>query len=210
MSRNRRASPARLKPFVYGAALNAASGRNAPTSTSVADSLPDGKIWRPTDMSAASGERLTLREGLVRSKNTITVQVMRDVGVPNIVRLAQAMGVDRSTLDPVPSIALGTSPVTLLEMVSGYSTIANSGQYRKPLAIKRIVDRSGKVLAEFDSGKPGDSRQAMSQRAAVELIADARRRTQGTGHAIKTRFGITADVGGKPHHAAQYDGWFSS
>ena len=200
-----------FKPFVYGAALERGFGPDKTYVDEVVDiPLPDGKVWRPTDMSAASGESLTLRQGLVRSKNTITVQVMRDVGVPSVVRFAQAMGVDRSTLDPVPSLALGTSPVTLLEMVSGYSTIANSGQYRKPLAIKRIVDRNGKVLAEFDSGKPGDSRQAMSQQAAVELIDIMRGVvTQGTGQAIKTRFGITADVGGKTGTTQRNtDGWF--
>jgi penicillin-binding protein 1A len=200
-----------FKPFVYGAALERGFGPDKTYVDEVVDiPLPDGKVWRPTDMSAASGESLTLRQGLVRSKNTITVQVMRDVGVPSVVRFAQAMGVDRSTLDPVPSLALGTSPVTLLEMVSGYSTIANSGQYRKPLCIKRIVDRNGKVLAEFDSGKPGDSRQAMSQQAAVELIDIMRGVvTQGTGQAIKTRFGISADVGGKTGTTQRNtDGWF--
>jgi penicillin-binding protein 1A len=200
-----------FKPFVYAAALERGIGpEHAYVDEVVAIPLSDGKVWRPTDMSTASGERLTLRDGLVRSKNTITVQVMQDVGVPGIVRLAKAMGVDRSTLDPVPSIALGTSPVTLLEMVSGYATIANSGQYRKPLAIRRILDRNGKVLAEFDGGKSGDRRQAMSERSAVELIDMMRGVvSQGTGQAIKTRFGITADVGGKTGTTQRNtDGWF--
>ena len=200
-----------FKPFVYAAALERGIGpEHAYVDEVVAIPLPDGKIWRPTDMSTASGERLTLRDGLVRSKNTITVQVMQDVGVPGIVRLAKAMGVDRSTLDPVPSLALGTSPVTLLEMVSGYATIANSGQYRKPLAIKRILDRNGKVLADFDGGKSGDRRQAMSEKSAVELIDMMRGVvSQGTGQAIRTRFGIVADVGGKTGTTQRNtDGWF--
>jgi penicillin-binding protein 1A len=200
-----------FKPFVYGAALERGiAPEHAYVDEVVAIPLPDGKLWRPTDMSAASGERLTLREGLIRSKNTITVQVMRDVGVAGIVQLAQMMGVDRSTLDPVPSLALGTSPVTLLEMVSGYATIANSGEYRKPLAIKRILDRNGKVLAEFGINKAADSRRAMSERSAVELIDIMRGVvTQGTGQAIKTRFGITADVGGKTGTTQRNtDGWF--
>src|SRR5207247_1649796 len=102
-----------------------------------------GKVWRPTDVAAPSGRTMTLREGLVYSKNSITAQVMQDVGVGRIVALAQAMGVDQSKLDPVPSLALGTSPVTLLEMVSGYATIAQLGEHRKPLFIKRISDRQG-------------------------------------------------------------------
>jgi penicillin-binding protein 1A len=197
-----------FKPFVYGAALE----HGIPPSHTYTDEvvefrLADGKAWRPTDMSRASGESMTLREGLIKSKNTITVQVMRDVGVPGVVRLAQAMGVDRSKLDPVPSLALGTSPVTLLEMVSSYSTIAAAGEYRKPIMVKRIVDRHGKVLADFGAT---DSRRAMSERSALELIDIMRGViTQGTGTAIKNRFGIAADLGGKTGTTQRNsDGWF--
>jgi penicillin-binding protein 1A len=196
-----------FKPFVYGAALeHGINSGHTYVDEPVEFHLSDGKTWRPTDMGGASGQPMTLREGLVRSKNTITVQVMRDVGVPGVVRLAQAMGVDRSKLDPVPSLALGTSPVTLLEMVSGYSTIAGAGQYRKPITVKRIVDRHGKVLAEFGT----DGRRAMSERSAVELIDMMRGViTQGTGQAIKTRFGIVADLGGKTGTTQRNsDGWF--
>src|SRR5688572_29273505 len=197
-----------FKPFVYGAALE----YGIPPSKSYVDQvvdiqLVDGKVWRPSDMSRASGESMTLREGLIKSKNTITAQVMRDVGVPGVVRLAQAMGVDRSKLDPVPSLALGTSPVTLLEMVNGYSTIATTGVYRKPIMVKRIVDRNGKVLADFGSAT---SRRAMSERSALELIDIMRGViTQGTGTAIKRRFGIEADLAGKTGTTQRNsDGWF--
>jgi penicillin-binding protein 1A len=61
---------------------------------------------------------MSLRDGLVYSKNTITAQVAQEVGVRAHRRAGRAMGVDQSTLDPVPSLALGTSPVTLLEMVT--------------------------------------------------------------------------------------------
>ena len=197
-----------FKPFVYGAALERGiSPDRMFVDEPVAITLPDGKTWSPTDMSGASGESMTLRQGLVRSKNTITAQVMQEVGIPGVVGLARAMGVDRSKLDPVPSLALGTSPVTLLEMVSAYSTIAGVGQYRKPYFITRIVDRTGKVLAEFgaDAG-----RRAMSERSAVELLDIMRGVvTQGTGQAIKTRFGITGDLGGKTGTTQRNtDGWF--
>jgi penicillin-binding protein 1A len=197
-----------FKPFVYGAALERGIGPDRTfVDQPVAIALADGKVWAPTDMSGASGETMTLRDGLVRSKNTITVQVMREVGIPSIVGLARAMGIDRSKLDPVPSLALGTSPVTLLEMVSAYSTIAGSGQYHKPIFVTRIVDRKGKVLARFaaDAG-----RRAMSERSAVELLDIMRGVvTQGTGRAVKTRFGIVADMGGKTGTTQKNtDGWF--
>jgi penicillin-binding protein 1A len=149
---------------------------------------------------------MTLRDGLVYSKNTVTAQVAQDVGVSRIVALAQAMGVDQSRLDPVPSLALGTSPVTLLEMATGYATIAQQGQYRKPLSIRSILDRHGKVLAEFR----GETRRAMSSDSARDLIDMMRGVVnRGTGTLVKSRFGITSDVAGKTGTTQDNtDGWF--
>ncbi len=196
-----------FKPFVYGAALE--QGRTPNTvyyDKPVEIKLSDGKVWRPTDMEGASGAAMTLRQGLVYSKNTITAQVMQDVGLPGIVALARAAGVDKSRLDPVPSLALGTSPVTLLEMVSAYTTIAESGEHRKPIVVKRILDYSGKVIAEFDNGPT----RAMSEASAVTLLDIMRDVvSQGTGQAIRGRFGIVADVAGKTGTTQNNtDGWF--
>ena len=196
-----------FKPIVYGAALEQGwRPDRAYLDNPVEIRSPDGSIWRPTDMSGTSGKLMSMREGLIYSKNSITAQVMQDAGLPNIINLAQDVGIKQSRLDPVPSLALGTSPVTLLEMVSAYSTIAQIGQYREPLLVKRITDRHGKVLAEFG----GKSHRAMSEGTAVELI-DMMRGVirQGTGQEVKTRFGIVADIAGKTGTTQNNtDGWF--
>ncbi|HEX3139834.1 MAG TPA: penicillin-binding transpeptidase domain-containing protein, partial [Rhizobacter sp.] len=108
--------------------------------------------------------------------------------------------------DPVPSLALGTSAVTLLEMVNAYATIAQEGQYHQPLFVKRIRDRHGRLLAEF--GAP--TRRAMSAETALELIDMMRGVvSQGTGTLVKTRFGIAADIAGKTGTTQNNaDGWF--
>ncbi len=196
-----------FKPFVYGAALE--RGINPGRSYHggpVEILLTDGSMWRPTDMDVADGP-MTLREGLIYSKNTITAQVMQDVGVPGVVDLAQAMGVRQSKLDPVVSIGLGTSPVTLLEMVSSYATIATAGEYRAPIAVKSITDRSGKVIADFGT-EPGQ--RVMSTQSSLELIDMLRGVVnQGTGQKIKQQFGIVADVAGKTGTSQNNtDGWF--
>ncbi|HEY2925893.1 penicillin-binding protein 1A [Piscinibacter sp.] len=196
-----------FKPFVYGAALEAGlSPDRSYVDAPVEIPLGDGKVWRPSDMTAPSGETLTLRDGLVYSKNTITAQVMRDIGVARIVAFARAMGVDQSKLDPVPSLALGTSPVTLLEMVNGYASIARLGQVHKPLLVKRISDRRGRTLAEFAA----ETRLAMSADSAVELIDMMRGVvSRGTGTQVKTRFGLLADIAGKTGTTQNNtDGWF--
>jgi len=196
-----------FKPFVYGAALESGlRPDHGYIDEAVEIRSPDGSVWRPTDMAGASGAMLSLREGLVYSKNSITAQVMQDVGVSRVVSLAKAAGVDQSRLDPVPSLALGTSPVTLLEMVNAYATIAQEGQHHQPVFVKRIRDRHGKVIAEF--GSPGQ--RAMSADSAVELIDMMRGVvSQGTGTMVKTRFGIVADIAGKTGTTQNNtDGWF--
>jgi penicillin-binding protein 1A len=123
-----------------------------------------------------------------------------------IAALARAMGVDQSRLDAVPSLALGTSPVTLFEMAAGYATIARGGRYQRPVTIRRIVDRRGEVLAEFGT----ETRQAMSADAAADLIDMMRGVvSRGTGTLVKSRFGLAGDVAGKTGTTQNNtDGWF--
>jgi penicillin-binding protein 1A len=197
-----------FKPIVYAAALEKGITPDHPYLDAVTSiRFADGTTWRPTDNSGTSGRRLTLRDGLVYSKNTITAQVVQDVGVAPVVKLAQGLGVRQSKLAQVPSIALGTSPVTLLEMVSAYSSIATQGEYRRPVFVRRILDRNGNVVADFGSQQP---ERVLSQATAVTLI-DMMRGVinRGTGTAIRSRFGITADVAGKTGTTQNNaDGWF--
>lgn len=196
-----------FKPIVYGAALE----QGLRPSRSYLDNIVeirsvDGSMWKPTDMAGASGRLMSMREGLIFSKNTITAQVMLDAGLPNIISLAEAVGINQSRLEAVPSLALGTSPVTLLEMVSAYSTIAQIGQYQEPVLIKRITDRHGKVLAQFGAAP----QRAMSEETAVELIDMMRGVVrQGTGQEVRNRFNIVADIAGKTGTTQNNtDGWF--
>ena len=196
-----------FKPIVYGAALEKGFKPDRMyADIPVEIRFADGEVWKPTDMTAPTGRQMTLREGLIHSRNGITAQIMQDTGLPDIVNLAKAIGVAQSRLDPVPSLSLGTSPVTLLEMVTAYSTIAKLGEFRKPVVIKRITDRNGTVIAEFGQ----EAKRVISEQTAIELI-DMMRDViaKGTGQMVKTQFGITADIAGKTG-TTQYntDGWF--
>nr|WP_052170247.1 transglycosylase domain-containing protein [Massilia sp. JS1662] len=197
-----------FKPIVYAAALEKGLAPDHAYLDAVTTiRFADGTVWRPTDNSGTTGRQLTMRDGLVYSKNTITAQVVRDIGVAPVVKLAQDLGVRTSKLAPVPSIALGSSPVTLLEMVNAYSTIAAQGEYRKPVFVRRITDRNGQVVADFASQTP---QRVLSQESAVTLI-DMMRGVinRGTGTGIRYRFGITADVAGKTGTTQNNaDGWF--
>lgn len=196
-----------FKPIVYAAALESGIPPDQTYRDAVQDIRVGGTVWRPTDMSGSSGAMMSMRDGLVYSKNTITAQVMQQVGVNPIVRLAQGMGIRQSPLQAVPSLALGTSPVTLLEMVSTYSTIAAQGEYRKPVFVRRITNREGKTIADFAPGAP---ERALSQDAALNLIDMLRGVVnRGTGGGVRYRFGVYGDVAGKTGTTQNNtDGWF--
>ena len=76
------------------------------------------------------------------------------VGPKKVAALARALGVRQSKLDEVPSLALGTSPVTLREMVSAYASIANTGHFIEPVLVTRVENRRGEVLQGFAPVEP--------------------------------------------------------
>ncbi|HUF42377.1 MAG TPA: transglycosylase domain-containing protein [Verrucomicrobiae bacterium] len=203
----RRQPGSTFKPFVYGAAIEHGMSPDRRFIDRVVDiALPDGTVWRPSDPSASTGERLTVREGLVHSKNTITAQVMQEVGPRRTADFARRMGVNQSKLDEVPSLALGTSPVTPLEMVAAYSTLAALGEYRQPIFITRITDKHGNVLARFAN----ESKRVLAEQTVEDLINMLRDAVdEGTGQGVRTRFGVRADVAGKTGTTQKNtDGWF--
>jgi len=149
---------------------------------------------------------MTAREGLIYSKNTITAQVMQEVGARKTAALARSMGVNQSKLDEVPALALGASPVTPLEMVSAYSTLADIGAYHQPIFVTHITDKYGNVLAQFAN----ENKHVMAEKTVGDLINMLRGAVdQGTGQAVRTQFGLRADVAGKTGTTQKNtDGWF--
>ena len=208
VSQARRQPGSTFKPFVYGAAfVQGLRPDDTLVDEAVAIPLPGGTVWTPTDATPPSGLPTSLRDGLAFSKNTITAQLMQKVGPASVGQLAQALGVRQSKLDLVPSLALGTSPVTLIEMVSAYGSIANGGNYRAPVLVLRVEDRHGNVLTQF---VPPASASAMPRTAALTLLNAMRGVIDaGTGSAIRSRYGIRADVAGKTGTTQDNtDGWF--
>ena len=204
----RRQPGSTFKPFVYGAALeNGSRPDDVFYDQAVEIPLGGGQVWRPSDASAPSGQAMSLRDGLAYSKNTITAQVMQVVGADKVAALAKLMGVRQSKLEAVPSLALGTSPVTLKEMVAAYATIANSGSYIEPVLVTRVEDRNGKVLESFAAKSPESAVPAATALQLLDMLRGVI--DKGTGAGIRSTYGITADVAGKTGTTQNNtDGWF--
>ena len=141
-----------FKPFVYATALD----NGYTPSTLVVDGPveidqgPGVGIWRPENYEA--GKYLgpsTLRTGIELSKNTMTVRLAQDVGMPLIVDYAKRFGV-YDDLPPYLSFALGAGETTLLRMVTAYSMFDNGGRRVKPTLVDRIQDRYGHTVYRHD------------------------------------------------------------
>ncbi len=208
VARARRQPGSTFKPFVYARALEEGYRPDDKlVDQDVEIPLEGGEIWRPTNAGdAVTGREFSLRDGLTYSMNTITAQLVNDVGAGDVARLARRAGINRSELRAVPSLALGTSEVSLLEMVSAYGTFAADGVYHEPLMVTRIEDRRGRVLETFEpSGRRALSRDV--SRSVLDMLRGVV--DSGTGTRIRTTFGIGEDVAGKTG-TTQYgaDGWF--
>jgi len=139
-----------FKPFVYLAAVE--SGRK-PDDTVVDEPVTvDG--WSPGNYAGRYYGEVTLREAFARSLNSVAVRLIARVGVDRVVRTARRLGIT-TDLERHPSLALGTSEVTLLDLTGAYATFANGGNGVLPYGITRIRTRGGKVLYERAGSGPG-------------------------------------------------------
>lgn len=197
-----------FKPFLYAVALE----RGFSPYYMVEDQLKTfstnsrGERWRPTNSGGgASGRLVSLRQGLAWSKNTVSAHLISRVGPKRVIDLAKKMGVT-SPMMPVPSIALGTSETTLLEMVSSYATFADYGRKRNVSVITSILDREGNVIGTF----PSNPTRALSSQTSYTIIDMLRQVVDGgTGGFMRSRFGVQGDLAGKTGTTQNNaDGWF--
>ena len=187
-----------FKPFTYTAAIdNGYSPYDTLLdSTFVWEDTGADTTWSPQNYNRqSSGEMLTLSQGLANSKNTITARLALDLNPSTVATYARRMGIPKKHLRAVPSIALGTSSVRLLDMAAAYSTLANGGLYNEPVSITRIEDRYGNLIWEA-SPSP---REALSKRTAYTVVDMMRGVVDyGTGVRIRTQFGLGEyDLAGK-------------
>ncbi|UYN99012.1 MAG: PBP1A family penicillin-binding protein [Devosia sp.] len=139
-----------FKPFVYLAAME----KGYTPDTLAEDAQFDYNGWSPRNASGKYAGTVTLRQGLAYSLNTIAARLAIDVTPEKVIEVAMRMGIS-SNLTPVPSIALGTQEVNLLELTSAYTPFANGGNGVIPNVITKIEDVDGKLLFESSTAGPG-------------------------------------------------------
>jgi penicillin-binding protein 1A len=144
---SRRQPGSAFKPIIYATALS--SGYTPADivydTPIVYEDTETGVRWKPGNYSDKFYGPITLREALARSRNIATIKILRDVGVRPAIRMARGLGI-RSPLEPDLSLALGSSEVTLTELVSAYSAFPNGGKPVEPIFVLEVRDRDGQLL----------------------------------------------------------------
>ncbi len=134
-----------FKPLIYAAAFEqGVSPALQLLDAPVAIKNPDGSIWRPQNYSHNHYGPTSLRQALIHSRNIVTIKLLQKIGVQTVIQLAHRAGIS-TKLKPELPLALGASPVTLLEMTGAYTVFADQGLYHRPRAITRVRDRHGRI-----------------------------------------------------------------
>ncbi|MCO6487692.1 MAG: transglycosylase domain-containing protein [Phaeodactylibacter sp.] len=204
-----------FKPFVYATAIAQQGFSPCYQVYDLPQTIAPGdgnfsliQEWTPRNADGAyTGQLLTLKEGLRRSKNTVSVHLMKQLGDTEPVRgLVNQMGIDSSLKYPngryrvpkSPSICLGSTDLTNMEMTGAYTTFANNGIYNKPIYLLRIEDKNGRTIYE----EFPQERVAINANANYVMVEMLKYAATGLG-------GLTSEIGGKTGTTNDYvDGWF--
>jgi len=206
-TQTRRQVGSTFKPFVYGATIDLRGISPCQQFMDVTVTIAPGdgrfylqKAWTPKNSSGKySNEMLTLKEGLKRSKNTISVRLMKELGSPEPVReMVAQMGIDKELIPQTPSICLGAVDLSVFEMTGAYTTFANNGVFNQPVFLLRIEDRYGRQIFE----SVPTEKQVIEETANYAMI-DMLQYAAGYRDKVKGPFG--GKTGTTNEHA---DGWF--
>ena len=201
-----------FKPFVYTTALDngypvTEQLLNQPVVLNIQNMDGTWVKWKPQNYDGSTGGLTTLREGLRKSMNLISVRMVQQDIAPaeQVKQTAKRMGIN-TEIRTVDALALGTSEVYPIEIVSAYAALANKGVYSKPFGITKIVDRYGNVIKEFFP----DRKEVLSEETSylmtslLQTVMD-----RGTGGSARWKYKFNRPAAGKTGTTQGWsDAWF--
>ena len=216
---SRRQVGSTIKPFVYATAISLMGLSPCQEYEDIQYTIAPGDAnflveeeWSPSNANEEfSGNNYNLYQGLLYSKNSITVRLVKEMGNMDVViEMLDNAGIDKNAvhndgsrvIQRVPSISLGAVDLTLKEMAGAYTSFANDGVYTEPIFVAKIEDKSGKVIY---TGVP-ESKQAINP-LYNGVMVDMLKNNVGSGYGL----GVKTEVGGKTGTTNDFaDGWFMS
>ncbi|MBX9853265.1 MAG: transglycosylase domain-containing protein [Cytophagaceae bacterium] len=207
--RSKRQPGSAFKPILYACAMELFDLTPKDSVMDVQTTYTiDGKPWTPNNSNGEySNEYVSLTRGLAHSINSVSAYLMSRVKPERVVEFAKKMGVD-SPLEPYPTLALGTSDVSVYELVNAYCVFVNGGEWKEPLLITKIEDKYGNVLETFTNR----SEDVLNEKTAyymTELLRGSVEESGGTSTALRGVWGPHGEIGGKTGTTQNNaDGWF--
>ena len=203
-----------FKPFVYASAINTAYQHHARTLTAASVFKDEKKVftfnrdsYSPNNYGRFfSNKDITLRDALMKSKNVITVDLAMELNIGNVMTLAHKAGLPK-VKRAYPSMALGTSEATPLEMATAYTVFANLGEKISPIAINRVTSGNGKTIVA-----PKGKKKTVLRSDVTYIMNDMMKDVINRGTAAKAKAWGFTNVSGKRGYAGKTgtsrDGWF--
>ncbi len=197
-----------FKPFIYTTAIANLAMSPCYEIQDIQYTIPANdsnfgllESWHPENSDGFSKEYLTLKEGLKKSKNSVSVKLMMEIGNTELVRsLVSEFGIDKSKVPNSPSICLGSADLSVWDMTGAYTVYANNGTYTTPMFVTSIEDKNGIQIYSETSVQ----RKALNPKynhAMVDMLKNA--------SAVSALSHIKSEVGGKTGTTNDYrDGWF--
>lgn len=202
-----------FKPFVYAAALN----RGFSPATIVNDSpvsfdagQTGGQAWEPKNYDGKFEGPMSLRTGLAKSKNMVSIRVLHSIGPRYAQDYITRFGFEPEKNPPYLTMALGAGSVTLWQMAGGYAVFANGGYRVNPYLIDRIVDLKGKVLAKANPTRAGQEAQRVMDPRNVFILDSLLQEVVKSGTATRALQLGRGDLAGKTGTTNDsHDAWFA-
>jgi len=196
-----------IKPFLYTLAMQDGYSPCYEVENIERTFKVNDTIWRPRSSGPDEyhGKMVTLKWGLAQSENYISAWLMKQFSPQAVVDIMQRMGI-RSYIDPVVSIFLGTSDLSVEEMVGAYGTFVNKGVYTRPLYVTRIEDRNGNVISTFTPfiDEVISEEDAYLMTSLLQGVV-----TNGTAVRLRLTYKLANQMGGKTGTTQNHsNGWF--
>jgi penicillin-binding protein 1A len=202
-----------FKPFIYSASLE----KGLSPATIIADSpisfdagQTGGQAWEPKNYDGKYDGPMTMRKGLTKSKNMISIRILHKIGAKYGQEYATRFGFDADKNPPYLTLALGAGAVTPLQVAGAYAVFANGGYKVSPYLISRVMDSEGRILAQASPARAGnDANRVIDERNAF-LMDSMLKDVVKYGTATKALVLKRPDIAGKTGTTNDsIDAWFA-
>ena len=202
-----------IKPFVFGAALEKGFSPKTLINDLPVNFSPDstgGELWEPKNFNNLYLGPISMMEALTKSQNMVSIRVVKKITPQYVQDYITRFGFEANRNPPLFSLALGAGAITPLQLVAGYSSIANGGFFTEPYFIDRILDYSGKLVRRYEPLLSGNEKYRVIDPRHAYILHNMLSDVVYSGTARKAKILERPDLAGKTGTTNDaVDAWFA-